>query len=117
MQESWCRSRAVRKSETAHCFRRHLHGAGGRGQPLVVAKLCRLSRDAAFEMTHMKHSKVRFRVASMSQAGNFQLGIWAVLNMQEREMISRRAREALAAAKARGDKWEGQAVPTPPSQR
>ena len=49
------------------------------GTTLVVAKLCRLSRDAAFVLTLMKDSKVRFRVASMPQADNFQLGIWAVL--------------------------------------
>jgi DNA invertase Pin-like site-specific DNA recombinase len=77
------------------------------GTTLVVAKLCRLSRDAAFVLTLMKDSKVRFRVASMPQADNFQLGIWAVLNQQEREMISRRTIEALAAAKARGVKLGG----------
>lgn len=77
------------------------------GATLVVAKLCRLSRDAAFVLTLMKDAQVRFRVASMPQADNFQLGIWAVLNQQEREMISRRTREALAAAKARGVKLGG----------
>ena len=77
------------------------------GTTLVVAKLCRLSRDAAFVLTLMKDSKVKFKVATMPQADNFQLGIWAVLNQQEREMISRRTREALAAAKARGVKLGG----------
>jgi DNA invertase Pin-like site-specific DNA recombinase len=77
------------------------------GTTLVVAKLCRLSRDAAFVLTLMKDSKVRFRVASMPQADNFQLGIWAVLNQSEREMISRRTREALAQAKVRGVRLGG----------
>jgi DNA invertase Pin-like site-specific DNA recombinase len=77
------------------------------GTTLLVAKLCRLSRDAAFVLTLMKDSKVRFKVAAMPQADNFQLGIWAVLNMQEREQISRRTKEALAAAKARGVKLGG----------
>ena len=77
------------------------------GETLLVAKLCRLSRDAAFVLTLMKDSKVRFKVAAMPQADNFQLGIWAVLNMQEREQISRRTKEALAAAKARGVKLGG----------
>lgn len=77
------------------------------GATLLVSKLCRLSRDAAFVLTLMKDSKVRFRVASMPQADNFQLGIWAVLNQQERETISRRTREALAAAKARGVRLGG----------
>ncbi len=77
------------------------------GATLLVSKLCRLSRDAAFVLTLMKDSRVRFRVASMPQADNFQLGIWAVLNQQERETISRRTREALAAAKARGQRLGG----------
>ena len=77
------------------------------GTTLVVAKLCRLSRDAAFVLTLMKDSKVKFKVAAMPQADNFQLGIWALLNQQEREQISRRTREALAAAKARGVKLGG----------
>jgi len=77
------------------------------GTTLLVSKLCRLSRDAAFVLTLMKDSKVRFKVAAMPQADNFQLGIWAILNQQEREQISRRTREALAAAKARGVKLGG----------
>jgi DNA invertase Pin-like site-specific DNA recombinase len=77
------------------------------GTTLLVSKLCRLSRDAAFVLTLMKDSRVRFRVASMPQADNFQLGIWAVLNQQEREMISRRTREALAAAKKQGVRLGG----------
>lgn len=77
------------------------------GTVLLVAKLCRLSRDAAFVLTLMKDSKVRFKVAAMPQADNFQLGIWALLNQQEREQISRRTKEALAAAKARGVKLGG----------
>jgi DNA invertase Pin-like site-specific DNA recombinase len=77
------------------------------GSVLLVAKLCRLSRDAAFVLTLMRDPRVRFKVAAMPQADNFQLGIWALLNQQEREQISRRTREALAAAKARGVKLGG----------
>jgi len=43
----------------------------------------------------------------MPKADNFQLVIWAVLNQQEQEQISRRTREALAAAKAKGVKLGG----------
>ena len=64
------------------------------GTVLVVAKLCRLSRDAAFVLMLMKDSKVRFRVDVSKKLGE--------LPQQEREMISRRTRDALAAAKARG---------------
>ena len=55
---------------------------------LLVAKLSRLSRDAAFVLTLMKDTTIRFKVAAMPDADNFQLGIYA----------------ALAAAKARGVK-------------
>ena len=53
------------------------------GQILLVSKLCRLSRDAAFVLTLMKDTSVRFRVATMPSADNFQLGIYALLNQQE----------------------------------
>jgi len=71
---------------------------------LLVAKLSRLSRDAAFVLTLMKDASIQFKVAAMPDADNFQLGIYALLNQQEREQISTRTRNALAAAKARGVK-------------
>ena len=74
------------------------------GATLLVAKLSRLSRDAAFVLTLMKDSSIQFKVASMPDADNFQLGIYALLNQQEREQISTRTKAALAAAKARGVK-------------
>ena len=74
------------------------------GSTLLVAKLSRLSRDAAFVLTLMKDSSISFKVAAMPQADNFQLGIYALLNQQEREQISTRTRAALAAARARGVK-------------
>ena len=74
------------------------------GSTLLIAKLSRLSRDAAFVLTLMKDSSIQFCVASMPSADNFQLGIYALLNQQEREQVSQRTRAALAAAKARGVK-------------
>ena len=71
---------------------------------LLVAKLSRLSRDAAFVLTLMKDTTIQFCVASMPSADNFQLGIYALLNQQEREQVSSRTKAALAAAKARGVK-------------
>ena len=68
---------------------------------LLVAKLSRLSRDAAFVLTLMKDTTIQFKVAAMPAADNFQLGIYALLNQQEREQVSSRTRAALAAAKAR----------------
>lgn len=71
---------------------------------LLVAKLSRLSRDAAFVLTLMKDTTIRFCVASMPQADNLQLGIYALLDEQERRQVSQRTCAALAAAKARGIK-------------
>lgn len=72
------------------------------GATLLVSKLCRLSRDAAYVLTLMKDTSVSFKVSTMPNADNFQLGIYALLNQQEREQISARTKAALAAAKARG---------------
>ena len=69
---------------------------------LLVAKLSRLSRDAAFVLNLMKDTTIQFKVAAMPDADNFQLGIYALLNQQEREQVSTRTKAALAAVKARG---------------
>ena len=69
---------------------------------LVVATLSRLSRDAAFVLNLMKDSSIKFKVAAMPSAENLQLGIYAVLNEEERRQLRTRTRNALAAAKARG---------------
>lgn len=68
---------------------------------LVVAKLDRLSRDVADISGLMK--VVDFKVATMPSADKFQLHIYAALAEQEREFISRRTKDALAALKARAD--------------
>ena len=71
---------------------------------IVIATLSRLSRDAAFVLTLMKDTTIRFKVAAMPSADNLQLGIYAVLNEEERRQVSVRTKAALAAAKARGVK-------------
>ena len=72
------------------------------GQILLGQQVVPTEQDAAFVLTLMKDTSVRFRVATMPSADNFQLGIYALLNQQEREQISARTKAALAAAKARG---------------
>lgn len=77
------------------------------GAELLVAKLDRLSRKVSTIATHMEDKKLRFRVATMPHADNFQLHIYAALAEQEREFISKRTKAALAQAKARGVKLGG----------
>lgn len=77
------------------------------GAEVLVSKLDRLSRDVAFIANLLKDKRISFRVASMPHADKFQLHIYAALAEQERDFISLRTKQALAAAKARGVKLGG----------
>jgi DNA invertase Pin-like site-specific DNA recombinase len=73
------------------------------GATLVIAKLDRLSRNAAFLLT-LRDSGVRFVCADMPHADSLTIGVLALVAQQEREAISKRTREALGAAKRRGQR-------------
>ena len=75
-----------------------LHLAKVTGAVLVIAKLDRLSRNAAFLLT-LRDSGVKFIAADMPDANELTVGIMALVAQQEREAISRRTKEALQAAK------------------
>ncbi|MDO8399003.1 MAG: recombinase family protein [Bradyrhizobium sp.] len=70
--------------------------------PVVVAKLCRLSRDVAF-ISGLMAQRVPFIVAELgADADSFMLHIYAALAEKERALIADRTRAALAQKKAQG---------------
>lgn len=69
---------------------------------LVIAKLDRLARSVAF-ISNLMASGVEFVAAEMPQANRLTVHILAAVAEHEREMIARRTKAALAAAKARGE--------------
>jgi DNA invertase Pin-like site-specific DNA recombinase len=77
---------------------------------VAVAKLDRLSRDVAF-ISGLMAQRVPFIVTTLGKnVDPFMLHIYAALAQQERAMISRRTKDALAAAKARGVKLGRQEI-------
>lgn len=80
-----------------------------KGASLVIAKLDRLSRDAAF-LIGLETAGVDFVAADMPHANRLTVRLMAVLAQEEREMIGARTKAALQAAKARGavlGGWKG----------
>ena len=63
---------------------------------ILIAKIDRLSRDAAFLLT-LRKSGVDIVAADMPNAGTLEFGVRAVVARHEREEISRRTKQALAA--------------------
>lgn len=80
---------------------------------LVIAKLDRLSRNVAF-IANLMESRAEFIACDMPQANKLTLHIMAAMAEHEREAISKRTKEALAAAKARGTRLGN---PTPNMER
>lgn len=70
---------------------------------LIVAKLDRLARNVAF-ISALMESGTEFVACDNPTASKFTIHILAAVAEHEREMISTRTRQALAAAKARGVK-------------
>ena len=78
-----------------------LQDARKRRAVLIIAKLDRLARNVHF-VSGLMESGVEFIAADMPTANRLTLHIMAAFAEYEREAISQRTREGLAAAKARG---------------
>jgi DNA invertase Pin-like site-specific DNA recombinase len=76
------------------------------GAKLVIAKLDRLSRDAHF-LLGLEKAGVDFVCADMPNANRLTVGIMAMVADEQRRMIRKRTKDALAAAKRRGTKLGG----------
>jgi DNA invertase Pin-like site-specific DNA recombinase len=72
---------------------------------LLIAKLDRLSRNAAF-LLNLQESGVKFQAVDLP-VDSFVVGIMALVAQKEREMISERTKAGLAAAKRRGIRLGG----------
>src|SRR3954463_1429590 len=77
-------------------------GSKARSAPIIIAKLDRLSRDVHF-ISGLMVQRIPFIVTELGpDVDPFMLHIHAAVAEKERERIAQRTREALAAAKARG---------------
>jgi DNA invertase Pin-like site-specific DNA recombinase len=68
---------------------------------LLVAKLDRLSRNGAF-LYRLRDSGMKFQALDIPDANTLTLGVIIAMAQHERERISERTKDALAARKARG---------------
>jgi DNA invertase Pin-like site-specific DNA recombinase len=79
-------------------------GSKARSAPIIIAKLDRLGRDVHF-ISGLMVQRIPFIVTELGpDVDPFMLHIHAAVAEKERERIAQRTREALAAAKARGQR-------------
>lgn len=72
---------------------------------LLAQKVDRVSRDVEFIAKLVKDKDITLRVANLPNADNFTIHLFAAISQQEREFISTRTKAAMAAAKARGQRF------------
>lgn len=74
---------------------------------LVIAKLDRLARDVEFTFKVI-NTGIDIHFTDMPVVNSMILGVFSAVAQYEREMISKRTKDALASLKARGEKLGGQ---------
>lgn len=72
---------------------------------LLSQKVDRVSRDVEFIAKLVKDKDITLRVANLPNADNFTIHLFAAISQQEKEFISIRTKAAMAAAKARGQRF------------
>jgi len=72
-----------------------------KNQTLLIAKIDRLARNAAFIM-NLQESQVKFIAVDMPEANDFVVGIMALVAQQEAKAISDRTKKGLESAKING---------------
>ncbi len=79
-----------------------LHHAKESNAILIIAKLDRLSRNVSFIFS-LRDSGAKFVCCDLPEANTLTIGLFAVMAQHERELTSRRTKDALAAKKERGE--------------
>jgi DNA invertase Pin-like site-specific DNA recombinase len=73
------------------------------GATLLIAKLDRLSKNVVF-LFQIKNSGVDIACCDLPELNTLTLGIFATMAQHERELISKRTKEGMEAAKKKGKK-------------
>ena len=92
-----------KRTDNRPTLRKALETCKRTGAKLLIAKLDRLSRNVAF-IANLLESGVEFVACDFPSANKLTIHILSAMAEYEREMISKRTKEALKAAKDRGVK-------------
>lgn len=93
------------KTNDRHLLQEAIEDCELKGANLVVSKICRLSRHNNNRLVEDLDDKgINVTIASMPGMSKFPKAIYGAMVEEERRLISERTTEALAAAKARGQK-------------